>query len=162
MNIKEIEETHWNRILEIQDESYQEIEPEELEVLQGKKEASPDTCFVCLSNCGAVLGYLLAHPWSGIEPPKLFEPLPSVETNEHLYLHDMAISPQSKGQGVGRAIVLKLFEIAQKKGIKKISLVAVQGSDSFWSRFGFEKVHGVKVCSSYGKNAVLMEKLLVT
>lgn len=160
MIIKEIEEIHWNKILEIQEESYQEIGTEELEVLKSKSEASPDTCFVCLSNTEEVFGYLLAHPWSGISPPKLFESLSNIENCEYLYLHDMAISPQSKGKGIGRAAAIKLFEVAQNKEINRVSLVAVQGSESFWSRIGFQEVTGVNVCSSYGEKAVLMEKIL--
>ena len=160
MIIKEIEEIHWNGILEIQDKSYQEIGTEELEVLKNKNEASPETCFVCLSYSGEVLGYLLAHPWRGISPPKLFEPLPNIEECEYLYLHDMAISPQSKGKGIGRAVAIKLFEVAQIKGINKINLVAVQGSESFWSIIGFKEVSGVNICSSYGEKAILMEKIL--
>jgi len=160
MIIKEIEEIHWNGILEIQDKSYQEIGIEDLEVLKSKNEASPDTCFVCLSNKGEVLGYLLAHPWSGITPPKLFEPLPNIEQCDYLYLHDMAVSPQSKGKGIGRTAALKLFEVAQNKGIKSVSLVAVQGAQSFWSIIGFQEVTGVNICSSYGEKAILMEKIL--
>jgi len=160
MIIKEIDEIHWNGILEIQDKSYQEIGIEDLEVLKSKNSTSPDTCFVCLSNKGDVLGYLLAHPWSGITPPKLFEPLPNIEQCDYLYLHDMAVSPQSKGKGIGRAIALKLFEVAQYKGIKSVSLVAVQGAQSFWSIIGFQEVTGVNVCSSLWRKAVLMEKIL--
>ncbi|MBQ4880569.1 GNAT family N-acetyltransferase [Pseudoalteromonas luteoviolacea] len=72
----------------------------------------------------------------------------------------MAISPDSKGQGIGRAAVLKLFEVARLKGVSRKSLVAVQGSDSFWSRVGFYKVKDANVCASYGDNAVFMEKVL--
>ena len=50
MIITQIDEIHWNGILEIQDNSYQEIGTEELSVLKSKKAASPDSCFVCLSN----------------------------------------------------------------------------------------------------------------
>lgn len=160
MIIKEIEEVHWNEILDIQREAYQDIGAEELDVLKSKYEASPDTCFVFVSNSGEVLGYLLAHPWSGISPPKLFEPLPDNESCEYLYLHDMAISPQSKGKGIGRAAALKLFEVAQNKGIKRVSLVAVQGAESFWSIIGFQEVKGVNLSSGYGEKAVLMEKAL--
>ncbi|WP_432472135.1 GNAT family N-acetyltransferase [Amphritea sp. HPY] len=161
MNIQEIKETNWNNILEIQGEAYQEVGPEDLEVLKSKWAASPETCFVCLSNQGAVLGYLLAHPWNEVEPPKLFEPLPNIQGGECLYLHDMAISSQSKGQGIGRAMMIKLIEVVQRKGIIKISLVAVQGSESFWSLLDFREVQGTEVCSSYGENAVLMKKVLV-
>ncbi|MDK1286260.1 GNAT family N-acetyltransferase [Pseudoalteromonas umbrosa] len=160
MIFSKIEEMHWDSILDIQEKSYQEIGTEELEVLQSKNYASSDTCFVCLSNHGDVLGYVLAHPWSGIVPPKLFEPLPNIAYCEYLYLHDMAIAPYSKGKGIGRAAALKLIEIAQKKGIHKVSLVAVQGSDSFWSLIGFQKVKGANVCANYGENAIFMEKIL--
>ncbi|MBQ4834853.1 GNAT family N-acetyltransferase [Pseudoalteromonas luteoviolacea] len=160
MIFKKIEEIHWNRILEIQDESYQEVGTEELDVLKSKNAVAPDTCFVCVSKSGGVVGYLLAHPWNGVYPPKLFEPLPNITHCEYLYLHDMAISPQSKGRGVGRAAALKLFEIAKNKGMNKVVLVAVQGSESFWSTIGFQEVKGVSVCSSYGEKALLMEKVL--
>lgn len=160
MLIREIEETHWNSILEIQDKSYPEIGIEELDVLKSKNDASHHTCFVCLSNNGTVLGYLLAHPWSGISPPKLFVPLPNIENCQYLYLHDMAISPQSKGQGIGQALALRLFEVAQKKGINRIRLVAIQGAETFWSLIGFQEINGVNVCSSYGPKALLMEKVL--
>ncbi|ESP94681.1 GNAT family N-acetyltransferase [Pseudoalteromonas luteoviolacea] len=160
MIFKKIEEIHWNRIIEIQDESYREIGTEELDVLKSKNAASPDTCFVCVSKSGVVLGYLLAHPWRGTSPPKLFEPLPNITDCEYLYLHDMAISPQSKGQGIGRAAALKLIEVARNKGMNKVMLVAVQGSESFWATIGFQEVKGVSVCSSYGEKAQLMEKVL--
>ncbi|KZN48293.1 GNAT family N-acetyltransferase [Pseudoalteromonas luteoviolacea] len=160
MVISKIEEVHWVSILDIQEKSYQEIGTEDLAVLKSKNDASPGTCFVCVSDHGEVLGYVLAHPWSGITPPKLFEPLPNIAHCEYLYLHDMAITPRAKGNGIGRAAALKLIEIAKKQGIDKISLVAVQGSDRFWSLIGFQEVQGVNACVSYGDKAVLMEKVL--
>jgi len=160
MNIQKIKETNWRDILKIQSEAYQEVGLEDLEVLKSKWAASPETCFVCLSNQGKVLGYLLAHPWNEVKPPKLFEPLLDIQGGEHLYLHDMAISSQSKGQGLGRAMAVKLFEVAQRKGIQSISLVAVQGAESFWSILNFKVVGGAAICSSYGENSVLMEKVL--
>ena len=162
MKIKKIEDTHWHSILEIQAEAFQEVGVEELEVLKGKSVASPDTCFVSLSDQDLVLGYLLAHPWSGLQPPKLFEPLPNTTVREYLYLHDMAVSSQSKGQGVGRAMFEELVSVALGTGISKIRLVAVQGSSSFWSLLGFKEIPGVTVCSTYGDHAVLMEKVLAS
>ena len=160
MKIQEINAANWNRILDIQGEVYQEVGLEDLEVLKSKLAASPDTCFVSLSDQGAVLGYLLAHPWNGTEPPKLFEPLPKITSCEYLYLHDMAVNPQAKGQGVGRAMFEELVGVALRTGTSKIRLVAVQGSDSFWSFLGFREIPGATVCSTYGENAVLMEKNL--
>lgn len=160
MKIQIIHDTNWNSILEIQGEAYQEVGLEDLEVLKSKLTASPDTCFVSLSDQGAVLGYLLAHSWSGTKPPKLFEPLPDITAGEYLYLHDMAVCSQSKGEGIGRAMFEELVRVAMRAGTLKIRLVAVQNSASFWFHLGFREIPGATVCSSYGKNAVFMEKIV--
>jgi len=161
MKIQEIEENNWSGILEIQDKAYQEIGPEELDVLKSKQSASPETCFVCVSDKDDILGYLLAHPWNGDEPPKLFESLPYIGNSDSLYLHDMAVSSRSKGQGLGRSMMTELTKVALLKGVKRITLVAVQGSDSFWSLLDFKEISGANICPNYGKNAVLMEKILM-
>lgn len=160
MKIQKIEENNWTGILGIQDEAYQEIGPEELDVLKSKQSASPETCFVCVSDKEDVLGYLLAHQWAADEPPKLFEPLPDIENSDSLYLHDMAVGSRSKGQGLGRSMMAELLKVAALKGVKRITLVAVQGSDSFWSLLGFKAITGTHICPSYGKDSVLMEKRL--
>lgn len=162
MNVQTIDATNWESILNIQAEAYQEIILEDLQVLKSKFTASPDTCFVALSEQGAILGYLLAHPWSGMEPPKLFEALPQLTSGEYLYLHDMAVSSQAAGQGVGRAMFEALVAAVQRTGMQTIRLVAVQGSETFWARMGFTEIAGASIDSSYGGNAVLMEKQLTT
>lgn len=161
MKITEIAEDHWRGILEIQDEAYHEVDPEELDVLKSKQSVSPETCFVCVSDQGDTLGYLLAHPWNGSKPPKLYEPMFDTENSDSLYLHDMAVSPHSKGQGIGRSMMAKLIEVAELKGVKRITLVAIQGADSFWSLQGFKAISGANICSSYGDHVVLMEKIIM-
>lgn len=158
MKIRQITEDNWRGILEIQDEAYYEVGSEELEVLKSKQSASPETCFVCVSDQDETLGYLLAHPWNRTEPPKLYEPLLDTENSDSLYLHDMAVSPNSKGQGIGQSMMAKLAEVAELKRIKRITLVAIQGAESFWSMQGFKVISKGNTCSSYGDNAVLMEK----
>ena len=160
MKIQEIEESHWSDILKIQDEAYHEIGPEELDVLKSKQSASPETCIVCVSDQDDVFGYLLAHPWNGSEPPKLFEPLPGFVNSNSLFLHDMAVSSRSKGQGIGRSMMTELMKISAVKGMERITLVAVQGADSFWSLLGFKEIPEVNLSPSYGENAILMEKVL--
>lgn len=162
MKIQQIEENNWIGILRVQDEAYQEVAPEELDVLKSKQSASPETCFVCVSDQGDILGYLLAHPWNGAEPPKLFETLVNIENSDSLYLHDMAVSSRSKGQGIGRSMMAELMKVAVLKGFKRITLVAVQGADSFWSLLDFKEVAGVNKYPSYGERAILMEKVLKT
>ena len=147
MNIKLIEDTHWNDILAIQAKVYHEVDLETLDVLKSKQTASPETCFVCVAEQNEALGYLLAHPWRDSEPPKLFVPLLDTVNSETLYLHDMAVNPYSKGQGIGRTMMAKLIEVAKAKGFKRINLVAVQGANSFWSLQGFREIAEVNILS---------------
>jgi len=161
MKIQEIEENNWGGILEIQDEAYHDVGPEQLDVLKSKQSASPETCFVCVSDQDDILGYLLAHPWSRSEPPKLFEPLPDIGNSDSIFLHDMAVSSRSKGQGIGRSMMAELIKASVLKGVKRIALVAVQGADSFWSLLDFKEISGENMCPSYGENAILMEKVLM-
>ena len=162
MKIKPIEDNNWNDILAIQAKAYHEVDLEALDILKSKQSASPETCFVCVSEQGETLGYLLAHPWSESEPPKLFVPLLANENSESLYLHDMAVSPHLKGQGIGRAMLAKLIKVAHSKGVKNITLVAIQGADSFWSSLGFKVRLGAKISSTYGEKAVFMERIIVS
>ena len=161
MDIRLIEDSHWSDILAIQAKAYHEVDLETLDVLKSKQVASPETCFVCISKQNETLGYLLAHPWGDSEPPKLFVQLLDTINSQTLYLHDMAVDPYSKGQGIGRTMMAKLIEVAKAKGFKRINLVAIQGADSFWSSLGFKVIVGANISSTYGENAVFMEMEVV-
>lgn len=157
MFIQEIQECHWDEILRIQEEAYREVGSEELSVLKNKQEYSPSTCLVSVSKTNEVQGYLLAHPWSGKEPPKLFKMLPSISDPDCLYLHDMAIFSTFRGAGLGAKLVKHLFSIVKSQQLNTITLVAVQDSCRFWANNGFNVITGIRVDSSYGNDAVLME-----
>ena len=154
--ITEISEESWKGILKLQGEAYTDLPPEELDILKSKWEASPATCFVLQSASKDILGYLLSHPWSSDEPPKLFEKYSPCSSSDTLYLHDLAVSQELRGLGVGRQLTNRLLYLAKFHNYKRILLVAVQGSEGFWGGLGFREVQGTPVCSNYGFNAKLM------
>jgi len=156
MFLTEISEGSWNGILRVQEEAYTDVPPEDVNVLKSKWNSSPETCFIFQSENKNILGYLLAHSWNSDEPPKLFEELPKGSFGTILYLHDLAVSKSSMGMGVGKQLANKLLDTARSRGFKKVLLVAVQGSEGFWSSLGFSEILNVPVCSSYGNNAKLM------
>lgn len=156
MSIAVISEKSWQGILQVQKEAYTDIPHEEVDVLKSKWKASPETCFVYQDSDNKVLGYLLAHPWNSDEPPKLFETLPENSAGDTLYLHDLAVSSNARGIGVGRKLSNKLLEIAKLKKFRRVRLVAVQGSEDYWFNFGFREINNVSVSQSYGANAKLM------
>ena len=154
--IRLINQTDWPAIMEIQEEAYQEITPEALSVLQGKWRHSPDLCFVYEQE-GTIRAYLLAHTWAGDLLPKLDAPLPDEMGCEYVFLHDLAVSNQAQGMGIGPSLVKQLYQSSTKIGLNSFRLVAVQGSVSYWQQFGFCPIPQI-VSSGYGEDAVVMEK----
>jgi ribosomal protein S18 acetylase RimI-like enzyme len=56
------------------------------------------------------------------------------------YIHDVAVAPRCRRRGVARALVTQLLDVARRRGFARCELVSVQGSASFWERFGFQCV----------------------
>ncbi len=155
MSISLITENSWHGILKVQEEAYTELPPEEVNVLKSKWLSSPKTCAVYLNYENAVIAYLLAHPWASETPPKLHENSP-ITASVNLYLHDLALAHEARGQGIAKKLVLNLIENAKAQGFAKILLVAVQNSNEFWAKFGFLEIANAVICPSYGDNAEVM------
>lgn len=144
----------WPAILTLQREVYHAIEPEPLEVMRGKWLASPEYCLV-LRDSEGVGAYLLAHVWHSLQPPRLYAPLPAGLRGELLFVHDLAISPRLAGRGVGRALVGEVLQRAAGDGKRAALLVAIQGSQAFWEKFGFQAL-AYAPDAGYGPGACAM------
>lgn len=148
-------------VLSIQAVCYTEIAPESRESLRSKLVASPSTCFVAVSF-GSVVGYLIALPWIFESPPGLNQEwceLPSKP--DCLYLHDLAVSPTSRGVGAGRALVDAFFIELEELQLSRAALIAVQGAGAYWERFGFQpaevRSESLEKLRGYGERALYME-----
>jgi GNAT superfamily N-acetyltransferase len=99
--------------------------------------ASPDTCLAA-EHEGDMGGYLLAHPIpDGFEgfgegPP----PLSGSETA--LYLHDLCVSTAHRNKGIGRLLFDELNAHLEAEGFTAVTAVAVQDSEAFWKKCGFD------------------------
>lgn len=115
---------------------------------------APDTCLV-LAEGARILGYLIAYPWPlGAVPPldTLLGALP--ERRDSWYLHDLALLPETRGQGLARAGLGRLFA---QVGTAPIGLVSVNGSADFWTGHGFVAQEGLAAkLASYGAGARYM------
>lgn len=157
LRILPVTETVWPDILRIQAESYPASILEDGEVMRSKWRVSPQTCAVCVDAEGDVLGYVLSHPWAGNVPPSLHQALASPADCRTWHLHDLAIGVAARGRGVAGRLVTHLLGQARQAGIEGISLVAIQGAETFWSRHGFtEKAESTAAFDSYGTAAVWM------
>ncbi|GAA3527111.1 GNAT family N-acetyltransferase [Zobellella aerophila] len=151
MLITAITDAAWPQIMHIQSESYQDVVPESEAVLRSKWHASPATSLQCVNGQGRVLGYLLSHPWPHQTLPALHREYQIDGPCSSLYLHDLAVSQHAHGMGVGQRLVEALLHRARAAGLERIELVSVQGSEGFWTRFGFNPRPQAELCSSYGE-----------
>ncbi len=123
----------------------------------------PAGCFIHEQG-GEVTGYLISHPWRKLSPVpfnRLVGLLP--EDSDSFYLHDMALLPEARGTGAGTAGVGLVVECAVAANLDEISLVAVNGADSFWERCGFDRIDAPVLASSlasYGSGVYYMVRSL--
>ena len=54
-----------------------------------------------------------------------------------LYLHDMAVAPEAKGQGAARALLAAARNLARQRLIRRTALVSVQDSQAYWQGLGY-------------------------
>ncbi|WP_284271918.1 GNAT family N-acetyltransferase [Bradyrhizobium iriomotense] len=112
--------------------------PEEEAVFAERQHLYPGGCFVLHAGPAEITGYIVSHPWHFKQPPVLnvlLERLPDPAST--FYVHDIALLPETRGNGVASDVVRKLITHAKEAGFPNISLVAVNDSTAFWERHGF-------------------------
>lgn len=87
---------------------------------------------------GEVVGYVLAHPW----PERTIPPLNKVYASlpprsDSLFIHDLALSPGARKTGLAQKLAQSVLQSGVELQLTSASLIAVQGSEGFWRRFGF-------------------------
>ncbi len=119
----------------------------------------PQGCFV-LASADGLKGYLIAYPWPlGAIPPlnSLLGALP--EARDAVYLHDLALHPDMRGQGHARPIVERLAAEARAGGVHTIALVSVNDTVPFWRSMGFAATGDAAIArklESYGADSTYM------
>ena len=124
----------------------------------------PRGCFVLAEGEGAARGYLIAYPWKTESAPPLNTVIEGLQAAPDLiYLHDLALHPDTRGGGHTRPVVERLAEQAKAAGWPAVALVAVNDASSFWARNGFEVQNPpgmAEKLASYGDDARYMVRPL--
>jgi ribosomal protein S18 acetylase RimI-like enzyme len=135
---------------------------EDTDCLESLRNSSPESCFVAVSDDPSAnnlpIGYFFTHPGHADRPHPLRESLHPMNTTDFqcLYLHDLAVHPESRSQRVGEALIAAALRAGQQMGYSTFTCVALESAVSFWKRNGFTVRDDVPVPSEYGNGAKFM------
>lgn len=158
VRIRPIAERDWADLTALERAAYAALGlSEDQEALASRVLASPGTCFA-LDADGRLAGYLLSLPYPRFRYPDLARGEQARHRSSNLHLHDLVVAEPLRGRGLATRLVRHLLATAAEGGYRRVSLVAVAGSDAFWSARGFtpEAVPP----TAYGPGAVYMSRPL--
>ncbi|MFE2596816.1 GNAT family N-acetyltransferase [Streptomyces sp. NPDC059396] len=154
--IRPIGADDWDSIVAMESRAYAELGLSEgRKVLRSRAEVSPETSFV-LEAAGRAVGYLLALPYPADRYPDLRRAEETGFTSRNLHLHDIVVAAAYRRRGMARQLLDHLVGTALSCGYEQLSLVAVGGSERFWSARGFTAHPEVVASGSYSSTAVYM------
>lgn len=124
-------------VIALQDQCYSDALYEPPTLLSQRLASAPQSCWLVEAADGELLAYLFSYPALLGKVTVLASPFAVAQEPELLYLHDMAVSDQARGQGVARALLMQAKQYAAELGLSTLALVAVQGSVPYWQKQGF-------------------------
>ncbi|KAJ4294516.1 hypothetical protein N0V90_008207 [Kalmusia sp. IMI 367209] len=138
--------------------------PESEEVFAERFRLFPEGCLALTSegsNANALFGYAISHPIRKRQPPALNSLLKEIAPDaDQYYIHDLAILPELRGQGLAQDCISRLLLVAQP--FQTMSLISVYGTGQFWGKYGFapaEVDKGLrKKLMGYGDDAEYLER----
>ena len=106
---------------------------------KNRLEVFPQGCFA-LADDACVRGYLVAYPWIMDSAPALNSRIDGVPGEPSvLYLHDLALHPDTRRGGWSRPAVQAVVDLAKAGGFGTVALVAVNDAVRFWEGHGFRE-----------------------
>ena len=158
--VRHIADSDWDSIVVLEASAYGECGLSEGRVaLESRARTSPATCFV-LDIGQQIAGYLLALPYPMFHYPDLTRAEQTSFDSHTLHLHDVVIAGSFRGQGLAKHLLHHLAATARSRMYERISLIAVAGSDTFWSANGYHSHPEVSLPKSYGAEAVYMSRAI--
>jgi len=123
-------------VMALQSQCYPPSTIEDEASFQARLHAAPEHAWV--AQVGEELGaYLLSYPSRLGHLTPLNGHFKVARPADCLYLHDLAVAPSRSGQGLARLLLAHAWAHATGQGLRRSSLVSVQGSRPFWERQGF-------------------------
>lgn len=124
------------RVAALQLIAYEPLFHEPQDILASRLAVAPTLCWGAFSG-ETLLAYILSHPWPPASPPPIGATIAEPEPTDNWFIHDLAIGPDARGLGLGRALVAAASAAALDAGLTRADLVAVQGAWRFWEKLGY-------------------------
>ena len=77
-----------------------------------------------------------------------------------LYVHDIAVDPAWAGAGLAGKLLDAVLAAGRRLSLRRAMLVAVQGADGYWARYGFVAQPPPMPVQGFGEGAVWMSRAL--
>lgn len=123
-------------VIRLQDLCYHDDLFESPDVVQQRFMRHPQSCWVAVYK-DKLWGYLFTYPSKVGRVNPLGAEFPQYANADCLYLHDVAVSRDARGQGVASALIEQAKSYADELHLPYLALVAVQNSVDFWQQQGF-------------------------
>ncbi len=152
-------------VVKLQDRCYAAELFEPADVVINRFKNCAQTCWVAVYQ-DKLWGYLFCYPSLLGKVGALAEDFMPASNGDCLYLHDMAVSSDARGQGVATALLACAQQYAQQQKLRALTLVAVQNSASYWQQQGFVALPALspvqqRLLAGYtGQQAQYLQKLL--
>ncbi len=143
---------------EIEKEAYRPEFFESSDTYRCKMRAFAQGCIGAFDD-GHLVGFALSFLQNGAASlPLDCTDIPPCDNPDTLYIHDVAVRKAYRGRKIADQMIQELFRLARNEGMAHSALVAVQGSENFWQKFGF--VVNERIPYGPGSTGVHMHKLL--
>ena len=121
-----------------------------LEIFAERIRLFPEGCFKVILF-GEVFGYGISHPWILNKPPALDQFLIQLpDKPDCLHIHDIVVHEIARGH-----MARKYLKILSELSFRTLSMVAVYGTESIWSKYGFSEVQSNDL-GTYGSSKYLV------
>lgn len=111
--------------------------PEDRAVFAERLALYPAGCLIAERD-GRPVGYAVLHPGRLGVPPPLDSPLGALPADaDCLYLHDVALLPDTRGLGLGEGALRHARALAVAAGYPLLALTSTPPARGYWERLGF-------------------------
>ncbi len=123
-------------VIKLQDRCYSSALFESAELVKSRLLLHPQSCWVAMYQ-DKLWGYLFSYPAVRGQINALGQPFATYTDANCLYIHDLAVSSDARGQGVASTLLAQATAYALELELEALCLVSVQNSLPFWREKGF-------------------------